>query len=300
MAGSRKAKIRVIAGVAMLPVGGGAFVLALVEAATYADALQISLIVTACMLACVLTFSSLGVRRLASEECEVRPNQACWLGFALSPLLGMLVLLELLRDGRQLPQYLSSLELSPMASTGFVTIGGALTLLGMGLIAYDLGRTAINRVFREIEFPEPEESHGRNRHYWPFNRLAPELDRFRTDEQAEDAQKRASSRVRFVAFFIVTCLLTFPSMSLLSTAGNCAWISIFNLPILFTIAGVYLCLRRETFRRSIREDLRKIGVPICIQCGYDIRGQVEPRCPECGSPFDAGLVDPGVRPDGGS
>ena len=24
----------------------------------------------------------------------------------------------------------------------------------------------------------------------------------------------------------------------------------------------------------------------CLNCGYDLRGQVEPRCPECGSEFD--------------
>ncbi len=24
----------------------------------------------------------------------------------------------------------------------------------------------------------------------------------------------------------------------------------------------------------------------CRKCFYDLRGQVEPRCPECGTPFD--------------
>lgn len=26
---------------------------------------------------------------------------------------------------------------------------------------------------------------------------------------------------------------------------------------------------------------------LCRNCGYDLRGQTEPRCPECGTPFDA-------------
>jgi hypothetical protein len=35
----------------------------------------------------------------------------------------------------------------------------------------------------------------------------------------------------------------------------------------------------------------------CMQCGYDLRGLVEPRCPECGQAFDRGrlLVDQYVR-----
>jgi hypothetical protein len=27
---------------------------------------------------------------------------------------------------------------------------------------------------------------------------------------------------------------------------------------------------------------------MCVMCGYDLRGQVDPRCPECGTPFDPG------------
>jgi len=53
----------------------------------------------------------------------------------------------------------------------------------------------------------------------------------------------------------------------------------------------------ETFRRLLREQLTARGVPICIGCGYDLRGQVEPRCPECGRP--ASLVRP-TKPTGGA
>jgi hypothetical protein len=33
------------------------------------------------------------------------------------------------------------------------------------------------------------------------------------------------------------------------------------------------------------------GWPLCRQCGYDLRGQTEPRCPECGTPFDVDLLN---------
>ncbi|MFQ5805108.1 MAG: hypothetical protein ACE5I3_01520 [Phycisphaerae bacterium] len=38
----------------------------------------------------------------------------------------------------------------------------------------------------------------------------------------------------------------------------------------------------------------------CQQCGYDLRGQVVPRCPECGREFDAAersVLETGVFPD---
>lgn len=49
-------------------------------------------------------------------------------------------------------------------------------------------------------------------------------------------------------------------------------------------------LWRGPLRRSLREELVSRGVPICVPCGYDLRGQTEPRCPECGRPFDKALL----------
>ncbi len=40
-------------------------------------------------------------------------------------------------------------------------------------------------------------------------------------------------------------------------------------------------------RRRIRQRGR------CRQCGYNLRGLTEPRCPECGTPFDSSLVQTG-------
>jgi hypothetical protein len=47
---------------------------------------------------------------------------------------------------------------------------------------------------------------------------------------------------------------------------------------------------RHRFRKLLRERLVEAGIPICIKCGYDLRGQIEPRCPECGTEFDAALL----------
>jgi hypothetical protein len=38
------------------------------------------------------------------------------------------------------------------------------------------------------------------------------------------------------------------------------------------------------------EPLRQRSPWFCVQCGYFLRGLIEPRCPECGTPFDPRLL----------
>ncbi|MGE5607712.1 MAG: hypothetical protein ACM359_00515 [Bacillota bacterium] len=54
-------------------------------------------------------------------------------------------------------------------------------------------------------------------------------------------------------------------------------------------------LFRRRIQRTLRQQLLARGVPICLGCGYDLRGQLEPRCPECGTPFDPSLLPPCSR-----
>ncbi len=56
----------------------------------------------------------------------------------------------------------------------------------------------------------------------------------------------------------------------------------------FLIGFQYLW--RRPIQRMLRQELAARGVPICIRCGYDLRGQTEPRCPECGAGFDSSLL----------
>lgn len=50
-----------------------------------------------------------------------------------------------------------------------------------------------------------------------------------------------------------------------------------------------LWLLRGRIRQSLRLSLVACGVPVCLHCSYDVRGQIEPRCPECGHDFDPKL-----------
>ncbi len=45
----------------------------------------------------------------------------------------------------------------------------------------------------------------------------------------------------------------------------------------------YYFLTRGRIRRSLRAALAARGVPVCVPCGYDLRGLATRRCPECGA-----------------
>ena len=62
-------------------------------------------------------------------------------------------------------------------------------------------------------------------------------------------------------------------------------------PALFVQLLVEFLIRREMTRRKLRALLVEQGIAVCIGCGYDLRGQTEPRCPECDRPFDAALLN---------
>jgi uncharacterized paraquat-inducible protein A len=47
---------------------------------------------------------------------------------------------------------------------------------------------------------------------------------------------------------------------------------------------------RHHLQRHLRQQLVARGIPVCLKCGYDLRGQSVPRCPECGTPFNAELI----------
>jgi hypothetical protein len=57
---------------------------------------------------------------------------------------------------------------------------------------------------------------------------------------------------------------------------------------LLAIITLWLTVSRSYFRRELRIDLRRHGLPICVHCGYDITGIDGLTCSECGKP----LIDP--------
>lgn len=57
--------------------------------------------------------------------------------------------------------------------------------------------------------------------------------------------------------------------------------------LLFTAWPATVLIRHiaRSIREVRREECRRRGE--CVQCGYNLHGLTEPRCPECGTPFEA-------------
>jgi hypothetical protein len=53
---------------------------------------------------------------------------------------------------------------------------------------------------------------------------------------------------------------------------------------LFPAACIWIF--RARMRKELHKRLLQRGIRTCVKCGYNLRGQVEPRCPECGTPYD--------------
>ena len=51
----------------------------------------------------------------------------------------------------------------------------------------------------------------------------------------------------------------------------------------FPVTSVWIF--RNDVRRRLHDKLLERGIRTCVKCGYDLRGQIELRCPECGAAF---------------
>ncbi len=133
-------------------------------------------------------------------------------------------------------------------------------------------------------------------------RVYPELTRFDTDRQRLDAFQRAwftprlrdrggpSLKLAIVAgIVLVVCVCAMMAVRsavasrvndpLAWWLGRGLWVGLgFVLAAVVRRYGT-----RTTVRRALRAQLREAGVPICVNCGYDLRGSSGGTCPECGS-----------------
>ncbi|MBN1347474.1 MAG: hypothetical protein JXQ73_32590 [Phycisphaerae bacterium] len=147
----------------------------------------------------------------------------------------------------------------------------------------------------------------------PFasKRLFPELALFETKEERDKAfkvaRKQVSKKLALLGFatsvvvmavIAVVPMVGFDCLKRLGILSPEAMFPHNNYPPFAAPLGLALCgfwltwLYRYSIRRSLREQLAKSGVPICVECGYQLRGLTEPRCPECGTPSDAIAPDP--------
>ncbi len=62
-------------------------------------------------------------------------------------------------------------------------------------------------------------------------------------------------------------------------------------PVAYSVAWAVYC--RRVTRRCLIDYLCDQGIAICRSCRYDLRGQIEPRCPECGRAVAVHPASPG-------
>lgn len=82
------------------------------------------------------------------------------------------------------------------------------------------------------------------------------------------------------------------------------WIKSWLSPIIpaFVMIAYSVYWQRRRAAMFFRNRLLRDGVPVCIKCGYCLRGLLSDRCPECGKEMDErvrALIRREMKPDGG-
>ncbi len=130
----------------------------------------------------------------------------------------------------------------------------------------------------------------------------PEMQHFASPEQAKEAMHAWKKRMlRMPRFWFGLLGYTFGVGGLVMAIliSLRPWLNISASTFVGILVGstwvsgmvVLTWLWRNRCQRFLRQQLNASGIPICLKCGYDLRGQTEARCPECGTPFDAELMD---------
>ena len=140
------------------------------------------------------------------------------------------------------------------------------------------------------------------------SKYIPELAFFDSHESAKNGSIRAMRRLRkqivyivYLAFLLLPVIGApqLPGVSNLWNALSASpWLRrtlIALYSFIVTIVGWKMTLR-DRYRRLLREELIQLGVPICVHCGYDLRGLTESRCPECGRAFDSTFLTGPIVP----
>lgn len=134
----------------------------------------------------------------------------------------------------------------------------------------------------------------------PYVRGLPEWELFpdeiARDHAIRDIERRMMPRsilgwLQFLVFVIPLSLAPFIALHFLikwlhpAPFPGKGWVIFIGATLIYTII-IYLLLRGG-MPRDLRRKLVQAGVPVCLKCGYDLRGLPadRTRCPECGRRF---------------
>ncbi len=96
-----------------------------------------------------------------------------------------------------------------------------------------------------------------------------------------------STGAAVIAFFVfgMTCMMA--SMSLLMEWSPLASVAVAMgaLAAFCAVWHVQISAIRSAMQEEIQRLAREGSFPVCLNCGYDLRGSPGPNCPECGEPI---------------
>ena len=110
------------------------------------------------------------------------------------------------------------------------------------------------------------------------------------DVETKLRRDRHYRRISWYAYLPLLVYFLVIGLGLNTALLPASWISgvwsPFAMPVLALVAVLsHAWLGRRMAQRYLRRYLRRKGILICLRCGYDLRGLLELRCPECGTSF---------------
>jgi hypothetical protein len=131
-------------------------------------------------------------------------------------------------------------------------------------------------------------------------RIYPELRHFKSREELREAKRcfrrygLRQRRIRLMVLIMapVACGLSLLGVRWLRSFGLDIWLVTSINTAFWALVGASasLFLWHRPYVRFVRQYLQDRGVAVCLRCGYDLSGQSELRCPECGLAFDVTLL----------
>ncbi|MHC4797878.1 MAG: hypothetical protein ACYTF1_14640 [Planctomycetota bacterium] len=129
------------------------------------------------------------------------------------------------------------------------------------------------------------------------SRIVPEYALFNNDKERDRVSEQFRSSSKFAqiiwiwSFLYVVCLAGYyllPEHWPFKLISERFHLFLNGMGLFLFVAIIFI--NAKSPQKFLRQELCKRGIPICIKCGYDLRGQTEPRCPECGQEFDEKLL----------
>lgn len=126
-----------------------------------------------------------------------------------------------------------------------------------------------------------------------YKPVLPELDRLNSNKMILICFRAARNKHNISFCEIMTVMVVFIISFLVIRHVSDVFIQ--TMALIFAVffglmfpRALPLFLWRSVFRRNFRIEMVRLGVPICVNCGYNTNGLSGTSCPECGHIWDVG------------